>query len=296
MEDTFSAALRQTAALMQSELDSLLPSSSGHEKELHDAMRYAVLSGGKRLRAFLVIQAADLFDVSRDYSVRVAAALEIMHAYSLVHDDLPCMDNDDLRRGVPTVHKKFDETIAVLAGDALQALAFEILADPKTHPSGSVRATLVHKLAHAAGGQGMVGGQMMDIYAESSDISVPVITRLQQLKTGALISYACESGAVLGHAAPGEISALKAYAHDLGLAFQITDDILDVEGEADEMGKATRKDVDAGKVTFVSLLGLEKAKVHANMLATQASNHLSMFRDNAKLLTEAAQFTVQRRK
>lgn len=296
MEDTFSAALRQTATLMQSELDSLLPSSSGHEKELHDAMRYAVLSGGKRLRAFLVIQAADLFDVSRDYSVRVAAALEIMHAYSLVHDDLPCMDNDDLRRGVPTVHKKFDETIAVLAGDALQALAFEILADPKTHPSGSVRATLVHKLAHAAGGQGMVGGQMMDIYAESSDISVPVITRLQQLKTGALISYACESGAVLGHAAPGEISALKAYAHDLGLAFQITDDILDVEGEADEMGKATRKDVDAGKVTFVSLLGLEKAKVHANMLATQASNHLSMFRDNAKLLTEAAQFTVQRRK
>ena len=296
MEDTFSAALRQTATLMQNELDSLLPSSSGHEKELHDAMRYAVLSGGKRLRAFLVIQAADLFNVSRDYSVRVAAALEIMHAYSLVHDDLPCMDDDDLRRGVPTVHKKFDETIAVLAGDALQALAFEILADPKTHPSGSVRAALVSKLAHAAGGQGMVGGQMMDIYAESSDISMPVITRLQQLKTGALISYACESGAILGHAAPGQISALKAYAHDLGLAFQITDDILDVEGEADEMGKATRKDVSAGKATFVSLLGLEKAKVHANMLATQASNHLSMFRDNAKLLTEAAQFTVQRRK
>jgi len=296
MEDTFSAALRQTATLMQSELDSLLPSSGGHEKELHEAMRYAVLSGGKRLRAFLVIQAADLFNVSRDYSVRVAAALEIMHAYSLVHDDLPCMDDDDLRRGVPTVHKKFDETIAVLAGDALQALAFEILADPKTHPSGSVRAALVHKLAHAAGGQGMVGGQMMDIYAESTDISMPVITRLQQLKTGALISYACESGAILGHAAPGQISALKAYAHDLGLAFQITDDILDVEGEADEMGKATRKDVDAGKATFVSLLGLEKAKVHANMLANQASSHLSMFRDNAKLLTEAAQFTVQRRK
>ncbi|OUR79525.1 farnesyl-diphosphate synthase [Alphaproteobacteria bacterium 46_93_T64] len=296
MEDKFSAALRQTAQLMDRELDALLPESTNPEWQLHDAMRYAVLSGGKRLRAFLVIQCADLFDVAREYSVPVACALEIMHTYSLVHDDLPCMDDDDLRRGVPTVHKKFDETLAVLAGDALQTLAFEILADPKTHPSGSVRAELVRKLAQAAGGHGMVGGQTMDIYANASEISVPVITRLQQLKTGALIAFACEAGAILGHAAPAQITSLRAYAHDLGLAFQITDDILDVEGESTEMGKATRKDVDAGKATFVSLLGLEKAKIHANMLAGQASNHLSIFRNNADLLRDAATFTVQRKK
>ncbi|WP_206378367.1 polyprenyl synthetase family protein [Sneathiella limimaris] len=296
MEDNFATALRQTANLIDKELDSLLPNSNGPEKPLHDAMRYAVLSGGKKLRAFLVIQSADLFNVSRDYSVRAAAALELMHTYSLIHDDLPCMDDDDLRRGKPTVHKQFDETIAVLAGDALQALAFEILADPKTHPSGSVRAALTLRLAQAAGGQGMVGGQTMDIYTDPDEISMPVITRLQQLKTGALIAFACEAGAILGHAAPNQVSALKAYAHDLGLAFQITDDILDVEGEMDELGKATRKDVDAGKATFVSLLGLEKAKVHANMLATQAAGHLTMFRDNAELLRDAARFTVERRK
>lgn len=296
MEDTFSAALRQTAKLIEHELDQLIPAGKGPAQDLHDAMRYAALSGGKRVRAFLVIQSADLFDVAREYSVRVAAALEIMHTYSLIHDDLPCMDDDDLRRGMPTVHKKYDETIAVLAGDALQALAFEILADPKTHPSGSVRAALVHKLALASGANGMVGGQTMDIYADVETVSMPVITRLQQLKTGALISFACEAGAILGHAAPTQVAALRAYAHDLGLAFQITDDILDVEGEASEMGKATRKDVDAGKATFVSLLGLEKAKLHANMLATQASNHLSMFRNAADLLREATEFTVQRRK
>jgi len=296
MEDTFTAALRQTADLMNKELDALIPSSNSPEQRLHDAMRYAVLAGGKRLRALLVIQSADLFGVARDYSVRVAAALEIMHTYSLAHDDLPCMDDDDLRRGMPTVHKEFDETIAVLAGDALQALAFEILADPKTHSSAEVRAQLVLKLAHAAGGHGMVGGQMMDIYANNEDISVPVITRLQQLKTGALITFACEAGAIMGHAAPAQTAALKAYAHDLGLAFQITDDILDVEGDSNELGKATRKDVDAGKATFVSLLGLEKAKIHANMLATQAASHLAIFKDKADLLRNAATFTVQRRK
>ena len=296
MEDEFSVALRQTAELMDRELEAFLPESANPEWPLHDAMRYAVLSGGKRLRALLVIQCADLFDVAREYSVRVAVALEIMHTYSLVHDDLPCMDDDDLRRGVPTVHKKFDETLAVLAGDALQTLAFEILADPKTHPSGSIRSELVLKLAQAAGGHGMVGGQTMDIYADAKEISVPVITRLQQLKTGALIAYACEAGAILGHAAPAQITSLRAYAHDLGLAFQITDDILDVEGESAEMGKATRKDVDAGKATFVSLLGLEKAKIHANMLAVQASSHLSIFRGNADLLRDAAAFTVQRKK
>ncbi|GLQ06373.1 polyprenyl synthetase family protein [Sneathiella chinensis] len=296
MEDNFATALRQTAELMERELDRFLPTTSSLERELCEAMRYATLSGGKRLRAFLVIQCADLFSVSRDYSVRVAAALEIMHTYSLIHDDLPCMDDDDLRRGIPTVHKKFDETLAVLAGDALQALAFEILADPATHPSGSVRAMLVGRLAQAAGMRGMVGGQTMDIYANNEDISLATITRLQQLKTGALITFACEAGALLGHASPAQISALKAFAHDLGLAFQITDDILDAEGEVEEMGKATRKDEDAGKATFVSLLGLEKAKIHANMLSKQAIGHLSMFKGNADLLMDAARFTVTRRR
>ncbi|MBE7637936.1 polyprenyl synthetase family protein [Sneathiella sp. P13V-1] len=296
MNDDFSTALRQTAELMDRELSEFLPESDNPEKQLHSAMRYAALSGGKRLRAFLVIQSADLFNVSRDYSVRVAAALEIMHTYSLVHDDLPCMDDDDLRRGVPTVHKKFDETIAVLAGDALQAMAFEILADPLTHPSGDVRASLVRKLAMAAGGHGMVGGQTMDIYTEQDDLSVATITRLQQMKTGALITFACEAGAILGHADPAKRTALRAYAHDLGLAFQITDDILDVEGTSEEMGKATRKDVDAGKATFVSLLGLEKAKIHADMLSEQAISHLDVFNSKADLLRDAAEFTVKRNK
>ncbi|MBL4907839.1 MAG: polyprenyl synthetase family protein [Sneathiella sp.] len=294
MEVKFAKALRQTAELMERELDQYLPESSGLEQQLYEAMRYAVLSGGKRLRPFLVIQCADLFDVAREYSVRVAAALEIMHTYSLIHDDLPCMDDDDLRRGVPTVHKKFDETVAVLAGDALQALAFEILADPKTHPSAGVRASLVLKLSQAVGVRGMVGGQTMDIYANGDDISMATITRLQQLKTGALITFACEAGAILGHASPGQITAIRAFAHDLGLAFQIADDILDVEGKSDEMGKAAQKDSDAGKATFVSLLGIEKAKIHANMLSNQAISHLSCFKGSADLLQDAAIFTVKR--
>ncbi len=296
MEDKFAKALRQTADLMNRELSSFLPDHESPEHQLHEAMRYATLSGGKRLRAFLVIQCADLFDVSRDYSVRVATALEILHTYSLIHDDLPCMDDDDLRRGIPTVHKKFDETIAVLAGDALQSLAFEIIAAPETHPSGSTRAALLHKLAQASGAHGMVGGQTMDIYSDPEEISMPTITRLQQMKTGALITFACEAGAILGHASPAQTTALRAYAHDLGLAFQITDDILDAEGEAKEMGKATRKDADAGKATFVSLMGLEKAKIHAEMLSHQAISHLSAFKENADLLRDAATFTVERNK
>ncbi|MEP3247195.1 MAG: polyprenyl synthetase family protein [Sneathiella sp.] len=296
MEDKFAKALRQTADLINRELDQHLPESKSLEQQLHEAMRYAALSGGKRLRAFLVIQCADLFDVDRDYSVRVAAALELLHTYSLIHDDLPCMDNDDMRRGVPTVHKKFDETLAVLAGDALQSLAFEMIADPVTHPSGSIRSSLISKLARAAGASGMVGGQTMDIYADPDDISLVTITRLQQLKTGALITYACEAGAILGHASPAQITAIRAYAHDLGLAFQITDDILDAEGESAEMGKAVRKDAEAGKATFVSLMGLEKAKIHAEMLSGQAVSHLSIFKENADLLRDAAVFTVERKK
>lgn len=295
MEDDFGKALRQTAELINTDLAEFIPENNGPEKQLYQAMRYAALAGGKRLRAFLVIQSADLFSVPRIHSTRVAAAIELVHCYSLIHDDLPCMDDDDMRRGVPTVHKKFDEATAVLSGDALQSLAFEILGDPKTHPSSEVRISLVSCLAHAIGLRGMVGGQTMDIYANSDDIDIQTITRLQQLKTGALISFSCEAGAILGHASPPQRHALKAYTHDLGLAFQIADDILDIEGSADEMGKATQKDQEAGKATFVSLMGLEDAKVHASMLAEQAVSHLDIFGPKADLLRHAAAFTIKRR-
>ena len=295
MEDDFGKALRQTAELMERELREFLPENNGLEKQLYEAMRYSVLSGGKRLRAFLVIQAADLFSVPRLHSTRVASALEMIHSYSLIHDDLPCMDDDDIRRGKPTVHKQFDEATAVLAGDALQSLAFEIIGDAKTHSSAEVRVKLVSKLAHAIGVRGMVGGQTMDIYADGDDIDIVTITRLQQMKTGALIGFACEAGAILGHASPQQLQALKAYAHDLGLAFQIADDILDTEASPEEMGKATGKDEAAGKVTFVSLMGLDEAKIHAAMLVDQAIEHLETFGPKADLLRHAARFAIERR-
>jgi farnesyl diphosphate synthase len=205
------------------------------------------------------------------------------------------MDDDDMRRGMPTVHKEFDEATAVLAGDALQSLAFEIIGDPLTHSSAEVRIKLVSTLARAVGVRGMVGGQTMDIYAGNNDIDIVTITRLQQLKTGALITYACEAGAILGHASPPQVQALRAYAHDLGLAFQIADDILDTEGSPEEMGKATGKDEAAGKATFVSLMGLEEAKIHAAMLVDQAIEHLEPFGPKADLLRHAARFAIKRR-
>ncbi|MEH6527726.1 MAG: polyprenyl synthetase family protein [Sneathiella sp.] len=296
MEDDFHKALRQTAELMETELAHFLPTNEGLEKQLYKAMRYGVLSGGKRLRAFLVIQSADLFSVPRIHSTRVAAALELIHSYSLIHDDLPCMDDDDLRRGVPTVHKRYDEATAVLAGDALQSLAFDILSHADTHPSPEVRISLVSKLSSAIGVKGMVGGQTMDMYADAVDIDIITITRLQQLKTGALISFACAAGAILGHAPPAKTLALKAYAHDLGLAFQIADDILDIEGTTEQLGKAAGKDEAAGKATFVSLMGLEEAKIHASMLADQAVKHLDIFGPKADLLRQAAAFAIGRKK
>lgn len=296
MENDFHKALRQTAELMETDLTHFLPTNEGLEKQLYKAMRYGVLSGGKRLRAFLVIQSADLFSVPRIHSTRVAAALELIHSYSLIHDDLPCMDDDDLRRGIPTVHKHYDEATAVLAGDALQSLAFDILSHADTHPSPEVRISLVSKLAHAIGVKGMVGGQTMDMYADAVDIDIITITRLQQLKTGALISFACTAGAILGHAPPAKTQALKAYAHDLGLAFQIADDILDIEGTTEQLGKAAGKDEAAGKATFVSLMGLEEAKIHASMLAEQAVKHLDIFGPKADLLRQAAAFTIERKK
>jgi farnesyl diphosphate synthase len=280
---------------VEDSLDALLPKPSGSEARVLDAMRYAALGGGKRLRGFFVIQTGGLFGVDRRSLGRVAASVECVHAYSLVHDDLPAMDDDDLRRGKPTVHKAFDEATAILAGDALLTHAFGLLAAPDAHGDPFVRCELVARLAMASGHAGMVGGQMMDMAFEGKEPSLPEITRLQRMKTAALICYSCEAGAILGKASPQMRTALHNYGQELGLAFQIADDILDVEGEAGQMGKAARKDSDRGKSTVVSVLGIDRARAQAEALSQQAVRHLDLFDDKADLLRAAAQFVVQRR-
>lgn len=292
---TLADALRRTGEAVNDELARLLAVGEGPESRLHEAMRYAALDGGKRLRPFLVMESARLFTVSEAAALRVGCALEMIHCYSLVHDDLPCMDDDDLRRGRPTCHRKFDEATALLAGDALQSRAFEVLAGEATHPDPAVRCELVWMLAHASGGQGMAGGQMVDLRAAEFAMDVAAITRLQQMKTGRLITFACEAGAVLGKAPAQARQSLRNYAHDLGLAFQIADDLLDVEGDAGEVGKKVGKDADAGKATFVSLLGAERARAQAEILADQACRHLDAFGDKADLLRKTARFVVERR-
>jgi farnesyl diphosphate synthase len=290
-------ALAFVAQSTEQTMDRLLPKGAEGEARVFDAMRYSSLGGGKRLRAFFVLAGATLFKVGAMPALRTASAIEFLHAYSLIHDDLPAMDDDDLRRGKPSCHRQFDEATAILAGDALQALAFEVLAHEATHGDPAVRATLVSELAKAAGAHGMVGGQMLDLLAETQgpDLSIGAITRLQRLKTGALISFSCTAGAILGKAAEPMRAALAAYAHDLGLAFQIVDDLLDVEGDAAELGKATNKDAAAGKATFVSILGVERARAQAALLAQQAATHLEPLGSSADLLRQAAKFVVQRR-
>jgi len=297
MED-FKQALAATAKAVDAVIADLLPSGEGPEARLFDAMRYAALGPGKRLRPFLVVTGARLFGVPDANSLRVAAAVEMLHSYSLVHDDLPAMDDDDLRRGRPTLHVAFDEATAILAGDALLTLSFEALASPATHRDGAVRAELVLELATATGARGMCGGQMLDLLAETAgegDIDIGAVARLERLKTGALIAFASTAGAVLGRRTPDERAALYAYAHDLGFAFQIADDILDAEGTEEEMGKRLRKDAGAGKATVVSLLGLDGAKEQARMLVAQAIAHLDPFGDRADLLRQAARFVIERR-
>ena len=288
-------ALADTAAQVEKFLDQLLAVEDATEHRLHEAIRYATLDGGKRLRPFLVMQSASLFGVGERSALRTGAALELIHCYSLVHDDLPAMDDDDLRRGKPTVHKEFDVATAILAGDALQPLAFEVLAHPETHSNANVRVDLIAALARASGAHGMVGGQMIDLQAETETFDIGQITRLQRLKTGELIAYGCEAGAILGQAPNKAHEALRRYAHDLGLAFQIADDLLDVEGSVEEVGKAVNKDEDAGKATFVSILGVERARSQANRLADQAIAHLALFGDKADLLCQAAKFVVERK-
>lgn len=295
------ATLAEAAEDVEKTLDALLPGGASEEdvpeSPLFEAMRYAALDGGKRLRPFLVLCGAEMFGVRRSCALRVAAAIEFIHCYSLVHDDMPCMDDDDLRRGKPTVHKKWDEATAVLAGDALLTLAFEVLSNPETHEDPLVRIELVKALSHAAGGEGMVGGQMFDLAAENlPPLNIGQITRLQQLKTGRLFAFSCEAGAILGKSDQPHRHALQAYAHDMGLAFQIADDILDIESDPETLGKATQKDAEAGKATFISILGLERAREQARMLADQAAAHLDLFGEKADLLKQIARYVVERKK
>jgi farnesyl diphosphate synthase len=259
-------------------------------------MRYSVLGGGKRIRPALLFATARTLGLSEDSVEAAACAIELVHVYSLVHDDLPAMDNDDLRRGRPTCHKAFDDATAILAGDALLTLAFEVLAQPDTHGDPAVRCDLVAALAQAAGASGMVGGQMIDLIAERRrDLDMGAITRLQRLKTGALIAFSCEAGAILGKSQSEPRLALRAYAHDLGLAFQIADDLLDVQGSAGETGKPVGQDAAAGKATFVSILGVERARAQAQLLVGQAIRHLELFGEKADLLRQAARFVIDRR-
>jgi farnesyl diphosphate synthase len=291
----FEAALQETALAVEQVLDQTLTLEDTAEARLFTAMRYATLGGGKRFRPFLTWQSARLFGVASSNALRVGAAIELIHCYSLVHDDLPAMDDDDLRRGKQTVHKKFDDATAILAGDGLLTLAFEVIADPATHEMASVRTELITGLAKASGGHGMVGGQMIDLAAETTMLEIGGITRLQQLKTGAMIAFSCEAGAILGRASIQARDALRGYAHDLGLAFQIADDLLDVEGTMEETGKAVGKDEAAGKATFVSILGAERARAQAHLLADQAIEHLSVFDEAADQLRAAARFVVDRK-
>ncbi|MEQ9489862.1 MAG: polyprenyl synthetase family protein [Alphaproteobacteria bacterium] len=289
------AALKACTETVDAKLAAILSSDDAPERRLIEAMRHAVLGGGKRLRPFLTMQSAGLFGVDEQSSLRAACAIELVHCYSLVHDDLPAMDDDDLRRGQPTVHKAFDEATAILAGDALLTLAFGVLANSSTHTNPGIRSDLVAHLAKAAGGHGMVGGQMIDLQASEDDLTIGAITRLQRLKTGALIEFSCLAGAILGKAPENAREALRGYAHDLGLAFQIADDLLDVEGDEDETGKAVGKDKSANKATFIAILGPERARSQANLLATQAVDHLAMFDKKADLLRAVARFVVDRR-
>ena len=297
--DVSSAALltsrsRDVAARIDHGFDLLLPVPDDARARLYEAMRHAAIGGGKRLRPLLVEATCDLFNISRESALRVGLAVESIHVYSLIHDDLPAMDDDDMRRGKPTVHKAFDEASAILAGDCLHDVAFEILADEQTHADPFVRIDLVRALALASGPAGMAGGQMMDLEAEKSRFDLATVTRLQNLKTGALIAFCVEAAAIMARIPVDARTSLHGYARDIGLAFQIADDLLDVEGDADLAGKALGKDAAAGKETFVSLLGVDRARAQAHMLVDQAKAHLHGYGAEADLLRAIADYIIER--
>lgn len=288
-------AMDKTVESVNKIITRLLPETDLPEAPLFEAMRHGTLGGGKRLRPFLCMNAATLFNVDPLRARRVAAAIEFVHCYSLIHDDLPAMDDAALRRGKPTVHKQFDEATAILAGDSLLTLAFEILAEPDTHEDPRVRCELVRCLAHASGGHGMVGGQMLDLIGEHEEFDLGTISRMQRMKTGMLMAFSCEAGAILGKADEPHRRALRNYAYDLGLAFQVTDDILDVEADPQDTGKDGGKDEAAGKSTFVSTMGKTQARERAEMLVRQAISHLRLFDGRAEMLEELALYVLERR-
>lgn len=290
----FRGHLRAAADAVEIALDRLLPAPSGHHAVVVDAMRYAALGGGKRLRPFLVLETARMLGGDAQQAMVVGCALECLHVYSLIHDDLPCMDDDDLRRGKPTVHKQYDEAIAVLAGDGLLTHAFELLASESAHPDPSIRARLVLELARAGGTNGMIGGQVVDITVAENERDTALITQLQAMKTGALIRYAAKAGGLISGAKPHDLAALDRYADALGLAFQIRDDILDVEGDAALVGKAVGKDADLGKATFVSLLGLDGAKEKARQLGETARAALAPYGEKGQALVGTVDFVLER--
>ena len=294
MPDLLGEAFERVQGEVDSAFDAFLPVPDDTRARLVEAMRYATIGGGKRVRPLLLVATAELYGVNRDAAINAGCAVEAIHAYSLIHDDLPCMDDDELRHGKPTVHLAFDEATAVLAGDALHALAFDILTQNDVSSDPFVRSELVSVLARASGHEGMAGGQVMDMASEDQDYDLRQVTRLQQLKTGALLGASVEMGAILGRVPPEGRGHLRAYARDIGLAFQIADDLLDVEGDEALAGKALRKDGEQGKATFVTLMGAEKAREQARALVDQAVGHLSGHGSDARLLEALARFVVER--
>ena len=294
LSQPLSRAMTEAAKAVESTLERLLPKPHGLHGRVHEAMRYATFAGGKRLRPFLVLQSAGLFGVNPENALRAAAAIELLHTYSLVHDDLPCMDDDELRRGRPTTHIAFDEATAVLAGDALLTIAFEILAHEETHANADVRCRLVARLADAAGCNGMIGGQMIDMRAPESAFGADEVILLQRLKTGQLFEFACEAGAILGEAGAMHQSRMRDYARDMGLVFQITDDLLDVTSTAEKTGKAVGKDKEQGKATLVSIYGVEGARAEAERIAHRAVAVLSAYGPHADALRALPPFLLDR--